>query len=482
MLHLPANPRSALTFVCFCLTLVVPVGAFAADGSEASGPFVKVSPRDTRYFEMSDGQPYVPIGLNMIAPPRDGGLEGMERWFRSLSANRGNFVRIWLSHGYFDVEHAQSGQYDEQKAKEIDKLLAMARRHGIRLKLSMEHFRHLGEGRKEFFGKPIHHVDHGGPAASTADFFDSQRCRQQFKRKLAWFADRWGNDPVVFGWELWNEMDCISAGDWADWTDQMLLELHRLSPENLAMQSLGSFDHASKRPRYQRLCSITANDVLQVHRYLDLGASLEVCHGPVDVLAADAVRELLALGVRKPVFLAESGGVEPSHTGPLRLYEKDTAGIILHDVLFAPFFAGAAGPGHVWHWDAYVDRMDLWHHFSRFAQAIDGVDPPAEGFQPIQLAHPRLRILALRGRNTLLAWCRDPENTWQSELAEGRPPEPIRSASVDLGLPPDWVPSASASFYDPWTEAQGRLTRNGGQVTLPDFSRSIVLVVRRVMQ
>ena len=31
--------------------------------------FVRTSPRDPRYFEFSDGRPYVPIGLNMIAPP-----------------------------------------------------------------------------------------------------------------------------------------------------------------------------------------------------------------------------------------------------------------------------------------------------------------------------------------------------------------------------------------------------------------------------
>jgi hypothetical protein len=35
--------------------------------------------------------------------------------------------------------------------------------------------------------------------------------------------------------------------------------------------------------------------VLQVHRYLDLGASLEVCRGPVDLLAADSIRELFIL-------------------------------------------------------------------------------------------------------------------------------------------------------------------------------------------
>jgi len=460
------------------VSLIAPLAASLADAAETRGRFVQVSPRDSRYFELSDGTPYVPVGLNMIAPPRDRGMEGMEAWFEKLSANGGNYVRIWLGHPYFDVEHARSGEYDEEKAKRIDVLFALARRHGIRLKLCLESFRHLGEGRKVYFGKPIHQVDQGGPARSTAEFFESPACRAQFKRKLAWFQDRYGDDPIVFGWELWNEMDCIQGGDWADWTAEMLAELDRLFPRNLAMQSLGSYDHDRKRDRYRRLCSMPGNDVLQVHRYLDLGASLEVCHGPVDLAAADAVGELLAFGVQKPVLLAESGAVEPSHTGPFKLYEKDTAGVLLHDVLFAPFFAGAAGPGHIWHWEVYVDRNDLWRHFARFAEAIDGLDPPAERFQPVTLDAPRLRVLALKGKTTFVAWCRDNENTWRTELAEGRKPEPVRGATVDLDLPRDRLAAATCTFYDPWTGKRGRLTLDGARLTLPDFTRSVVVRLR----
>jgi hypothetical protein len=35
---------------------------------------------------------------------------------------------------------------------------------------------------------------------------------------------------------------------------------------------------------------MSGNDVAQVHRYLDLGAKFEICHDPMDLLAADAVR------------------------------------------------------------------------------------------------------------------------------------------------------------------------------------------------
>ncbi len=180
--------------------------------------FVRVSPCDPRYFELSDGRPYIPIGLNMVGPPgRD--LAGMETWFKKLSANGGNFARIWLSNPFFDVEYARSGQFDPERAKRIDALLALARKYGIRLKLCTEHFRHLGEGAQQWAGKPMYLIANGGPAKNTADFFNGEAGRSQYKRKLAWYADRYGSDPVVFGWELWNEMDAVRVNVWRPWSD-----------------------------------------------------------------------------------------------------------------------------------------------------------------------------------------------------------------------------------------------------------------------
>jgi len=457
-------------------------------GQNKADSYVRVSPRDPRYFELSDGRPYIPIGLNMIAPPgRDEkqALAQMDEWMRKLSANGGNFIRIWLSNGFFDVEHTKSGVYDEEKGKRIDDVLAMARKHNIRVKMTLEHFRHLGDGRQAWAARPIHHVSQGGPAKDIVDFFASSASREQFRRKLDWYAKRYGDDPTIFAWELWNEFDAIQemwkperwqqGGVARDWTQEMLDALHQRFPKNLAIQSLGSFDHERKTEQYRSLCSIKGNDVAQVHRYLDLGASLEVCHGPVDVLAADAVTTLVQFNSGKPVLLAESGAVEPSHSGPFKLYERDKAGIILHDVLFAPFFAGAAGPGHCWHWDSYVARNDLWHHFARFAQAVKDIDPPAERFRPIRIEHPRLRIYALAGRHTLLAWCRDMQNTWQTELAENKEPERITGQIIRL--PTETLPQGftQVRVYDPWTDSWSEGKIDSGQLSLPAFTRSIVV-------
>jgi hypothetical protein len=273
----------------------------------------------------------------------------MEAWMRQLSTNGGNYIRVWLGNPFFDVEHAHSGEYDEAKAERIAAMLSTAAREGIRVKLCLEHFRNLDGSRQAWATKPLHLVANGGTATNMNDFFEGTASRELFKRKLAWFAQRFGDNPTVFGWELWNEINAVQGGNYMAWTEVMLPELHRLFPRNLAMQSLGSFDRDGVRPTYQRLAMMPGNDVAQVHRYLDLGARLEVCHGPMDVLAADAVRELLAAHPGRPVLLAESGAVEPSHSGPFKLYNQDTNGMLLHDVLFAPFFVGAAGPGHIWH-------------------------------------------------------------------------------------------------------------------------------------
>jgi hypothetical protein len=456
------------------LGTVVLANAAAPDAS------VRVSPRDSRYLELSDGRPYVPIGLNLIHPDtrdRDG-LERMEQWLGRLAANGGNFARVWLSSPFWDPEQTQSGRYDEAKAERLAALLEMAGRHGIRLKLTLEHFREMSETpRQRWANKPLHLVANGGPATNAADFFAGSASRAQFKHKLEWFARHCGGHPAIFGWELWNEVNAVAAGpaDYLPWTEVMLAELHRLFPRNLAMQSLGSFDSAGVRDLYRRHSLLPGNDLAQVHRYLDLGARLPVCHQAVDVLTADAVRELLAFAPHKPVLLAESGAVEPGHSGPFKLYARDTNGIILHDVLFAPFFAGAAGAGQIWHWDVYVDRNRLWHHFGRFAEVVKDLDPAGEHFEPVLLPHPRLRVYALKGRQTLLVWCRDVQNTWQSELEQGTPPETLDHLKLDLASLTGGVEPGEVRCYDPWQARWERVSAEGNAVVLPTFVRSIVL-------
>ena len=450
----------------------------------AQGNFVRVSPRDVRYFETDDGRPYIPIGLNMIYPPfvKDGDararLAALDGWLTKLSANGGNYIRVWLGNDFYNPEDQHAGQYNPDKARRIDAMLALARKHGIRVKMTIEQFRVVAPGpsSRPWALQPLHHVSRGGLANNMRDWMDSPAARKQFVGKLEFLAARYRDDPTVYGWELWNEMNAVQGGgNYLAWTSAMLPELHRLFPHHLCMQSLGSFDRDSSRAPYRELATMPGNDVAQVHRYLDPGAKLDICHGPVDVLAADAVRELLAARPGKPVILAETGAVEASHSGPSKLYPKDKHGSILHDILFAPFFSGAAGAGQCWHWDQYVDANDLWWQFSRFATAVKGLDPPAEAFEPVTIDHPDLRVYVLKGRHTLIAWCRDKSTDWKSELADGLPPRRLSNAAVDFGPAAKDFTRAAPRIYDPWSDRWTESKLDGTVLKLPPFERSIVV-------
>ena len=448
---------------------------------------IRVSPRDSRYLEYSDGTPYIPIGLNMIGvgnASTEKGLDQMERWMKDLVDNRGNFMRLWLSNSFWDVEHRKSGEYDSSKASErLDQILKLAKQRGLKVKVTLEHFRNFKD--EGWDAKALHDIKNGGTATNVEDFFRAARSRDLFLKKLDWYAARYGSDPTIFMWELWNEVNAVSHSGYAledaseqyDWTVVMLDALASRFHDRLVTQSLGSFDDARVRQTYRAFTSISKNSVAQVHRYLDLGANLPVCHEAVDVLAADAVKELLHFNLNKPVLLAESGAVESKHSGPSRLYAADRAGIILHDVLFAPFFAGAAGPGQIWHWGDYVAKNNLWFHFGRFAEAIKDIDVPGEGFTTAEEVHGRLRVYALKGAHTSLLWCRDVDNNWATELRDGKAPVPIKNYQMDLRA---YLPDTKAEVvvYDPWLNKWSNLEPNKDKVILPEFTRSIVLRVR----
>ncbi len=467
----------------FIWLLLVAVGICAPALSQSDN-YVRVSPRDHRYLEYADGKAYVPVGLNMIGmgnATTEDGLAQMEKWMSKLAANRGNFIRLWLSNNFWDIEHSRSGEYDSAKASErLDVVIKRAAELGLKVKVTLEHFRNFGES--GWSAKPMHDVKNGGTATSVPDFFRGKTSREIFSKKHDWYAARYGSNSAIIIWELWNEVNAVSNAGYAlddaseqfDWTVVMLDELKARFPHRLVTQSLGSFDDPRVKLTYQAFCSISRNDIAQVHRYLDLGAQLPICHEAMDLLVVDAVKELRAFHVDKPLLLAESGAVEPKHSGPSKLYSMDKAGIILHDVLFAPFFAGAAGGGQIWHWGEYVDKNDLWFHFARFAEAIKDVDVPGEAFEVLENTADRIRLYGLKGRTTSLIWCRDSNNTWMTELRDGKAPAIVKNYVLDVSA---YVANkrGEVDIYDPWTDRWSRVRIDNGKVKLPDFKRSLVI-------
>lgn len=450
-----------------------------------SSRFVGVSAANPAYFCFSDGSPYIPIGINMINPSGstgaipDSAFNEIDKWMRSLSENGGNYIRIWLSQSFWDIEES-AGKYSEEKAKRIDRFFSMARKYGLRIKVTLEHFRSitLEENPQRWATKFAYHTSNGGPLDSIRQYLTTDAGKQLFLNKIDYYKDRYGADTLFFGWELWNEMNAMKGQEdsiFFDWNKQMLEEVKERFPNNLVMQSLGSFDTDNVRDTYRKMMLLEGNEVAQVHRYLDLGALLEICHQPMDVICASAIREIASYQPGKPVILAETGAVEPRHAGPSRYYPLDTAGILLHDILFAPFFSGAAGPGMSWHWESYVHKNDLWFHFRRFNEAIKGIDPIEEDFIPSNVEAGGMRAYHLKGKKTNLFWFRDTTSTWQSELENHIPPRTLQGMQIDFKKFGILHSPNKIKVYDPWKDRWTTVEMDNGKFRLPEFSRSVVV-------
>ena len=448
--------------------------------------YIQVSSTNPSYFVFSDGSPYIPNGINMINPSGkyrndpDSALYEIEGWMKNLSANGGNYIRVWLSQSFWDIEDTKAGEFSAEKIKRIDRFIEMARENKLRIKMTLEHFRSLTveENNQPWAMKSVYHKSNGGPLDSIRQYLISYEGKQLFLRKVDFYRERYGSDTLFFGWELWNEMNAMKGPEddiFFEWNEFMLKEVKKRFPDNLVMQSLGSFDNDRVRPDYKKMMLMPGNEVAQVHRYLDLGAKMEVCQMPMDIICSSAVEELRSYNTGKPVILAETGAVEPAHSGPSKFYPVDTAGILLHDILFAPFFSGSAGAGMSWHWESYVDKNNLWFHYARFNEISKGIDPVSENFVPSFSETDDLRLYTLKGNKTVLIWLRDKNSTWQTELRDGKAAGLISGLSFDLKTAGIDLSSQSVEVYDPWADRWAEVKNDGGIIVLPDFKRSLIL-------
>ena len=471
---------------------VVEQGEIAVGLSDHPG-FVQVSGRDSRYFAYSNGQSYCPIGLNLVGTPSYPLPKGREhfatsgqratmgcreyaRWLGALSRNGGNFARLWLSHPYFNVEGETAGELDLAGFAKLDAVVELARAHGVRLKLCFEHFRVVKEGQSWAY-KCIRHPVDGREPASMDEWFTQETWRQLWLKKVDAYLARYGDDPVVMAWELWNEINCCQTSDWAiqrQWTRDMLAEIKRRSPRNLVTNSLGSLDYEESH-RLQRDFHMAEMDFQQVHRYLDQGAGLEICRTDPVAFSIDAV--VRARREDRPILLAETGAVNDSHTGPFRFYRWDERGIIFADTTFPAFFAGAAGTGHIWHWDEYVDQKDLWRTFGPFARLVDGIQLDVEGFRPADLSSEQAWVLLLCGQKHMLGLVRNKADRWDRVLRDGQQPPVMGEQVVDL-LRLGAVAGRVTTCWL-WPEESGDVVLENGRLKLPPFRYGMMVRVDR---
>ena len=466
MPHLATLVRAALAGLLLC-------GGRSLAGASR---FVDVSRVDSRYFANPDGSTWIPVGCNIcfdrLQKPSAEARALFDGWMTAFAANGGDFMRVWLSCPFVEVMPDTAGTFSAEATDNLKWLVARAEQLHIRLKFTFENFRRVAPVQKDLdpakgiisFTRPAY----APYARDMRAFWDSEDCFRFYVARARHVAEAVGNSPALVAVELWNEYTStgVSLETGSRWTARMMPEIQRLFPRQMVVQNLGSFSGPTAYADYDWLASVAGNAFLQAHRYLDPGAEMDVCRGPMDVLCADAVRELLDRRPDQPALLAETGAVEPNHTGPSRFYALDKAGELLHDEIFAPFFAGSAGCGQPWHWDhQYIAGNDLWHHFAKFRKAVEGLDPAAEHFRPFHTETPELRLYGLRGEKTTVVWLRDKRATREHDLVQGLPPPVVK------GRLPHALQADRYHWYLPWEDRSVDLPTS----EMPPFTRAAVV-------
>lgn len=465
-------------------------GLFECTPSEHPG-YIGISQKDARYFAADDGSAFVPVGPNLCVLraehlPRSRehfdmgdatawlGMTSYKRWIKRLAENHVNYVRLWLSTPYLDARTNLMGQHDLAIFNRLDAIMELLRAHGIRTKLCFEHFRVLTASPRGIFDKMVIDPDTGRPFESMADWAAQEVWNERWLEDIMPYIARYQNDPAVFAWELWNEGNCMAAPKEIvlDFTRRMIDRIHALSPRNMVVNSLGSYDREEFLADYM----IPFRDMdnmpfMQIHRYLDQGAPLSICTDDPVELVADAFNRIPCPD--KPCVLNETGAVNDCHTGPFRFYPCDDDGLIFTDLTYAPFFCGAAASGHMWHWEYYIEPKNLWTMYRPFHDMLSGIAVDEEHFTPGRADTDSAHILTLIGEGHALYYIRSRHSSWQSVLRDGLDAEPVHALKLA-------VPDGRTRLIALMNEGtDGELSCENGFVTLPDFTRGCIVRVDR---
>jgi hypothetical protein len=446
--------------------------------------FIRVSKEDPRYFETTDGKTWIPVMINYIVPygkKEDETFQMIESYFKNFSENGGNAMRIWISSPFLEIEDEQAGQYNPVKFRRIDRMLQLAQQYGIRIKFTLQHIRSIGLN-ESWSNSKVLSAEKGGPFNNIREYISTPMGKQYYLNRVKALAERYKNNSQIFCWELWNEMDAVEEvndNEWLSFSSEMLDSVKALFPHHLVTQTLGSLHSKDAEKRYEKFFLLSNNDFVSLHRYLDPGKAwgqYDKTTLPIDLIVYDAMKFAENFVKDKPIVVNEIGAVEANHTGPSVLYSVDSVGVLIHDMIFAPFFCGAGGPGSLWHWDVYIQRQNLWYHYQRFQNAIKGIDPAKEHFEPFYFTKEGIRCYLLKGKTKTIIWCRDSLNNWRTELLKNIRPVPRNNFSLQINQLRDGDCS-SAMAYNPWNDEWDNLRINNGSINIPQFTRSVIVVL-----
>ena len=392
---------------------------FTATAAKGHG-YIRLVP-GSDYFNYDDGTPFFIIGEN-IAWSGKRGTYDFDDWIPPAGRAGMNLARIWLQWSTLSIEHkgTGAGRYDLANAWRMDYVLDLARAHNVRVLFTCdspepyqkEHY-WLGRLTSRPWDNCPHNAANGGPLKEPEEFYTTEEGHRLIRQRLRYIVARWGWDPNIFCWEIWNELNCFHGWEQlvpeiARWHVEMADVLRKLDPyRHLVTTSFGNCDG------HEDIWKLKELDFVQSHCYIsaDMAAALP----PV------VARMKQRYG--RPHLIGEFGPPLTAAT-MAKAFQLDTEGVQIHNAIWSTALCGGAGGALTWWWDNYVHPRNLYGVFTPLAKFCADVPWTTAGFKPARTSVSWIRLPKPRPPRDLKLDCRgDPPITERLVLDPTDPPD-----------------------------------------------------------
>ncbi len=475
--------------------------SFESKPSKRKG-FVRVSKTDPRYFELTTGEFFYPIGHNFRSPndprcakmlgaelPVDRGTFAYDDMLKKMADNGENMFELWMATWWADIEwnaawpnYQGVGDYNLANAWKLDYLFNKADELDLYIHLVIDNH---GKGSwwcdTEWWSSP-YREGNGGMLHSPSQLFSSSVAKKFYRRKYRYIIARWGYSTRLMGLELWSEvdltLDSMQFGAsmpnghplHVAWHKEMIPAIKELDPWGHPITTHYSANF-TRLDRY--VVSLDEIEYIVCDAYR--GQNFSSRHRASDIMKMQAQ---YCSKWKKPPFVTEYGG------GPYgdskELLEAD-----LHSGMWGGYMTTCAATPLLW-WFQLIDRENLYYHFKGLAAFHRGEDRRGKNYRMSDVAVSGsgvegaiLLAFCLKNENSAYLWVYDRRQMlrWTSE----RLAREFTGASVT-------VPNMPQGDYkiEIWSPCAGKIlkeyalknTDGSIKVTLPKFKRDVAVKIK----
>jgi hypothetical protein len=208
-------------------------GTFTCTPSPSKG-FIRISRKDPRCFELSDGTFFFPIGHNLRSPSdrrseehlpetRENsrraereGTKAYEKWFKQMRENGANFTRIWMCPWWCGLEASSMHPgfhgveyYNQGNAARLDRVLELAEARQIYVNIETMNHGMLstvvdGDWKHSPWNK---YTEPNGYLAYATEYITNERSIRWHRNGIRYAVARWGYSTAIAWWGVITETE-----------------------------------------------------------------------------------------------------------------------------------------------------------------------------------------------------------------------------------------------------------------------------------